>query len=528
MFQIYIIAKQTLRAHLRSKALLTIIPVLLCLIWILTADTSGDGTLKSMFLVRLEYSINMAVLLCALITLWLSAYNISSQEVESHQIQLMLTRPVKTSHIWIGKFLGTLCISASLLALSFCYISWHISNDYKKLKHEYIQSSDRVIAWFYQNYPEGKVKDRQLGEMANQHFRLYYSIREPKQQLTKDDFKDVDTLGLNKANIFTNLSFALGNMQKLVAVKTELLTARIHHDGKPLFREASAEEVFELRLSKGLAKANMRDNMLPLIRDELQRSEGRIDQGDSKEWAFSGLDSTQEKDIFLKMRLFYGMDLNSLSKTGNINILISMWEPKKKIWSDPYQWQGRGARYYHLPIRSDFISEDGKAKIKISNAEKGRNSTNAVLIRKNEGPFIVMGQYSFIQSMAQTFFLYTGLLATFTAVGCSFGFLFSSSMAILLAGTYFILGSILNSFIAASAPPSFFEQIIYYFHLAISKIVAGFGDFHSGEYLARGQILSYFEAFKILSIEVLLKISALLLITVQCIKRKEFGKVARK
>ena len=528
MFQIFTIAKQTLRAHLRSKALLTIIPVLLCLIWILTADTSGDGTLKSMFLVRLEYSINMAVLLCALITLWLSAFNLSSQEVESHQIQLMLTRPVRTSQIWLGKFLGTLCISASLLALSFCYITWHVSNDYEKLKYEYLQNSDRVIAWFYENYPQGKIKDHQLGEMANEHFRLYYSIVEPEKQLRKEDFKDVDTLGINKANIFTNLSFALSNMQKLVSVKTELLTARIHHDGEPSFRQASAEEIFDRRLKQGLTRENMRANMLPLIRDEIARSEGRIGQSDSKEWTFSGLDTEQEKDIYLKMRLFYGMDLNSLNKTGQVNVLISMWEPNKKIWSDPYPWLGRGARYYHLPIRSDFISKDGEAKVKITNAERGKNNTNAVLIRKNEGPFIVMGQYSFKQSMAQTFLLYTGLLATFTAVGCSFGFLFSSSMAILLAGTYFILGSLLNSFIATAAPPGLFEQIIFYFHLAISKIIAGFGDFHSGEYLARGQILSYFDALKILSIEVLLKISALLAITVQCVKRKEFGKVARK
>ncbi|WDE96783.1 hypothetical protein PQO03_02260 [Lentisphaera profundi] len=528
MFQILTIAKQTLRAHFRSKALLTIIPVLLCVIWILSADTSGDGTLKSMFLVRLEYSITMAVLLCAMITLWLSAFNLSSQEVESHQIQLMLTRPVRSSHIWLGKFLGTMIISATLLALCFCYITWHITNDYKKLKDSYTKDSDRVIAWLFESYPNGKIKDQQIASMANQHAMLYHSINGLKKQFTKDDFKDIDTLGLNKANIFTSLTYALANLQKLAAVKNELLTARIHHDATPSFRLLSAEEVFTKRVAKGLANEKMRANMIPLIRDELNRSEGRIDRGESREWVFTGLDSSQKSNIFLKMRFFYGLDLNSLSKTGNININISMWEPKKKLWSDPYLWQGRGARYYHLPIRPDFISDDGEAKIKITNAEGGKGSTNAVLIRKGEGPFLVMGQYSFIASMTQTFFLYTGLLATFTAVGCTFGFLFSSSMAILLAGTYFILGSILNSFISNTLPQNFMEQIIYYFHIALAKIIAGFGDFHSGEYLARGQILSYFEAFKIMFIEVVLKVSALLILTVQCIKRKEFGKVVRK
>ena len=208
---------------------------------------------------------------------------------------------------------------------------------------------------------------------------------------------------------------------------------------------------------------------------------------------------TKVKNIFLKMRFFYGMDLNSLNKTGQVNVLISMWSHKQQLWSDPYPWSGRGARYYHLPIRPDFISKDGEARIKITNSEAGKRSANAVLIRKGEGPFMVMGEYSFTQSMLQTFILYSGMLATFTAVGCSFGFLFSSSMAILLAASYFILGSVLNSFINNNVPSGALEAIIHYFHIFIAMIIAGFGDFHSSEYLARGQILDAFDTAKILS-----------------------------
>ena len=529
MFQILAIAKQTLRAHLRSRALLTIIPVLLCVIWILSSDTSGDGTLKSSYLVRLEYSINMAVLLCALITLWLSTFNLSAQEIESHQIQLMLTRPVRASQIWLGKFLGTLLISVALLALSFTYIHWHIKRDYQKITNEYLNNSGRVIAWFYETYPNGKITDAQLGQMANQHYRLYFTLSDEQAELDQKYFSKFDTIGLNKKNIFTNLNQSLGNLQKLFALKAELLTSRIHYDAKPQFSQKSAEEVFEERVTRGMANAKMKDNMLPLIRDELNRSEGRIDRGESKEWLFTGLQTDQTKNIFLKMRFFYGMDLNSLNKTGQVNVMISMWSPKDQVWSDPYPWSGRGARYHHLPVRSDFISDKGEARIKITNSEEGSNrTTNAVLIRKGEGPFLVMGEYSFTQSMIQTFILYSGMLATFTAVGCSFGFLFSSSMAILLAASYFILGSILNSFISNHPPNGSFEQIVYYFHIFIAAIIAGFGDFHSSEYLARGQILDYIDTAKIISVEVLLKVVALLIVTSICIKHKEFGKVVRK
>jgi hypothetical protein len=206
-----------------------------------------------------------------------------------------------------------------------------------------------------------------------------------------------------------------------------------------------------------------------------------------------------------------------------------MWSHKQQLWSDPYVWNGRGARYHHLPVRADFISDQGEARIKITNSEAGSNrTTNAVLIRKGEGPFLVMGEYSFTESMFQTFILYSGMLATFTAVGCCFGFLFSSSMAILLAASYFILGSILNSFIGSNPPNNGFEQIVYYFHVFIASIIAGFGDFHSSEYLARGQILDYFDTAKVLSIEVILKVVALMVATTVCIKHKEFGKVVRK
>ena len=531
MYQIFTIIKQTLRAHIRSKALWALIPILSVSVWILSSADSGDGTLRSLFLVRLEYSINSCVLLTALLTLWLSSVNLSSGEVESHRIQMMLTKPVSILQIWLGKFFGTLILSTSILAICFSFIYWHIQNEYEELRDNAMASSLRSIVWIKKNHGDDKKLDPQLADLANRNIYLFHSFYQevnPDQEITAKFFDNKSSEGINSKNIYSSLNESAKKLEDIYSLKHELLTGRIHYDAKPLFVQPKAIEVLEQRVKLGQLPASNREMNLAMIEEELVRSEGRLAAGDTKEWQFDGLPKDSKDPFFLKMRLFYGMDLNSMTKTGELNILISLWEPKKKVWSDPYPWQGRGARFYTLPLHTDYISSDGIAKLKITNQPIKKDALNALLIQRGDGPFILNGSASFLRSIAQSYLLFIGLLATFTAVGCSTGLLFTSSMAILLSFFYFVLGTFLHSMLQNSVPPDLIGAITYKFHYILSLMVTGLEDFQGSEYIARGQVLSITETLRTLLSEVILKGGFLLVLTLILARRKEYGKVLRR
>ena len=531
MYKIFAIIKQTLRAHIRSKALWALIPILSISTWILSSADSGDGTLRSLFLVRLEYSINSCVILAALLTLWLSSVNLASDEVESHRIQMLITKPVSILQIWLGKFFGTLVLSATLLAIAFSFIYWHIQSEYEQIRDDAMKDTLRSISWVQQNYKPSDPLDPQLADLANRSTFLYHTFFkevQPKQKLDAQYFKNQSVDGISKKNIYSQLSRSFKRLDDVYRLKQELLTGRIHYDAEPLFKQPTAQEVLEKRRQMGFLPPGNDEMNLAMISEELRRSEGRLAGGDTKEWQFSGLPTESEDPFFLKMRLFYGMDLDSMTKTGELNVLISMWHTKEKVWSDPYPWQGRGARFYSLRLDPDYISNTGVAKIKITNKPLKKDALNAILIQRGDGPFILNGSANFFQSMAQSLLLFLGLLASFTAVGCSSGLLFANSMAILLSFFYFILGTFLHSMLQASVPPDFFGSMTYHFHYALSLLVTGLEDFQGSEYIARGQILSWADTLRTIAKEFILKGGFLLLCTLFFARRKEYGKVLRR
>jgi len=118
MTSIQAIAVLTLRSAVRSRLLLCLLLILGGLVICLPATIVGDGTLVGQVNMMIVYTLGLSQMLLAVVTLWAASASVS-QEIEEHQIQLVVVKPVRAWQIWAGKWMGILLMDAGLLCLVF-------------------------------------------------------------------------------------------------------------------------------------------------------------------------------------------------------------------------------------------------------------------------------------------------------------------------------------------------------------------------------------------------------------------------
>jgi hypothetical protein len=117
MSRVLAIASISLRTAIRSKVVLGMLAVLLLVIVALPLTIKGDGTLAGEVQVMLTYTLGIILFILSVLTLWAGCAAISF-EIAEKQIHLVVSKPVYRYQIWLGKWLGLLCLNAVLLAVS--------------------------------------------------------------------------------------------------------------------------------------------------------------------------------------------------------------------------------------------------------------------------------------------------------------------------------------------------------------------------------------------------------------------------
>lgn len=115
MRRILAIAAISMRTAFRSKVFLTLLGMLILVIVGIPLTIKGDGTMSGHVRILIEYTLNFVRFILAVAAIWAGCASIS-QEVESKQIQMTATKPVRALHIWLGKWLGIVA-PISLLTL---------------------------------------------------------------------------------------------------------------------------------------------------------------------------------------------------------------------------------------------------------------------------------------------------------------------------------------------------------------------------------------------------------------------------
>lgn len=116
MNTILAIAMVSIRSAIRSKVVIVLLIFLLTVLIGLPLTVRGDGTAAGHVRLLLRYTLGLAALILSLATVWASCAAISG-DIRDRHIQLMLSKPVHAFQLWIGKWIGLLCMNAVLLTV---------------------------------------------------------------------------------------------------------------------------------------------------------------------------------------------------------------------------------------------------------------------------------------------------------------------------------------------------------------------------------------------------------------------------
>ena len=138
------IVKLTLQNAVRSHIFqLLLIVLAVCAIGI-PLTVAGDGTAGGFVQVALLYSFSGVSAILALSSLWVSCF-IMTQDIDSYQLHMVITKPVSRLTVWLAKFTGvllmhTFLLLVSSLAIYFIIIGQFASQDFTKEEREKIES----------------------------------------------------------------------------------------------------------------------------------------------------------------------------------------------------------------------------------------------------------------------------------------------------------------------------------------------------------------------------------------------------
>ena len=116
MRRIWAVARTTTRQALRMKLAAVFIALLLILLPILGLTVTGDGTLKGRLQTFVSYGFSLTSMLLSFLTIIASIYTLTS-DIEHRQIYMVVTKPIRRSHLILGKLLGVLTLDVALLTL---------------------------------------------------------------------------------------------------------------------------------------------------------------------------------------------------------------------------------------------------------------------------------------------------------------------------------------------------------------------------------------------------------------------------
>ncbi|MBN1506755.1 MAG: hypothetical protein JW955_07910 [Sedimentisphaerales bacterium] len=147
MRRVWAVARNTIRQALRMKVAAAFVALLLILLPILGLTVTGDGTLKGRLQTFVSYGFSLTSLLLSFLTIIVSIYTITS-DIEHRQIYTVITKPIRRSHLILGKLLGVITLDIALLTL-FAGIIYAVAVFMPRFLEASPQELDEIDRQFY-------------------------------------------------------------------------------------------------------------------------------------------------------------------------------------------------------------------------------------------------------------------------------------------------------------------------------------------------------------------------------------------
>lgn len=113
------------RKLIRSRTGIVLLLFIILINLVLPLNVEGNGTLRSDIQLMIMYALGCTKIMLILAAVWLGCAS-TAQEVEEHQIHLVVTKPVPPSVFWFGKWIGSMLVLLALLGIAFITLAGSI------------------------------------------------------------------------------------------------------------------------------------------------------------------------------------------------------------------------------------------------------------------------------------------------------------------------------------------------------------------------------------------------------------------
>jgi len=320
-------------------------------------------------------------------------------------------------------------------------------------------------------------------------------------------------------------------------VKKEVLVGRRVYDPEQVDYKTIAKEEYQRRLAKGdFDDGHNPQAVLGEITRQRKAGSTSVLAQQGKAWKFVNVRFPGEKSIIFLRYRFY-VDSKSFDKQRET---IGRWllknpsakTPEHRLLATPLLKVMSGG-FQEISFPADFISEEGAVQIAYENLDP-KEAT--VVFQQADGPTLLIRSSTFTENWIRGSIVGLIRLALLAAIGCVFGALFSTPVAIFVAFAYLLLGAIVDPSLGAPVRDvagnivTWRMKDMFSFSMVqiVRLLVVSFRHFDVTHALARGYLISGTFIFRLTFFHLLLKGGPLVALGIWGFTRRELGKVIRR
>ena len=470
MISFWSIVKLTWRSALRSHIFQLLLAVLTVCIIALPLTIAGDGTAYGYIQVSLKYNMSVVAFILSMSSIWL-ACSVMTQDMESYQLHMIVSKPVSRMKIWMGKCFGVLLINAFLLLISctviYGIVIWQFNrskfppDEKKKIENE-VMTARRV---FYPELPN-------LNAMAREEYAK--RLASAKTSAVKDEKEEVALKELRR-QIIAKMSELPYSASKIWFYKNLPIELKA-----PLY----------LRYRVYVDKISSKD----------QRETYGM-------WHVAVARKPDKKD----------------AKQGKEDELITYWEPRgygpEKIMCGVFN---------EITLNPAVVTPDGTVTISFTNLDQAGKNLH---FQVPDGPKMLIRVAGFLENYIRAVFLVLLQLVVLTALACAASSVLSMPTAIFMVVSYLLFGTFSTFLVGAGIDVpdlGITDYFAYYLSVILLWLVIPLQVFDMSSLVSNGELIEFSLMAKIFFKFFIVKGLPLFLLGIWLYRRREMGLVIRK
>ncbi|OGV35097.1 MAG: hypothetical protein A2020_15545 [Lentisphaerae bacterium GWF2_45_14] len=475
MISFFSIVKLTWRSAIRSHIFQLLLVVLTAFVIILPLTIAGDGTAYGYIQVSLKYNLSVVAFILSMSTIWL-ACSVMTQDMESYQLHMIVSKPVSRMKVWLGKCTGVLLINSFLLLIScsviYGIVVWqfnrsHFPADEKKKIENEVMTARRV---FYPQLPN-------INAMAREEYAK--RLAAAKTSSAKGEREDV----------------ALREMRRQIIAKMSELPV-------------SASKIWFYKNLPVDLKAPLYLRYRAYV-DKISSKDQRETYGI---WHVAVTRKPDEKT-------------SKTDVVGPVKVTepVTYWEPRSY-----YPEKMMCGVFNEITLNPAVIAPDGTVNISFTNLDQSGKNLH---FQVPDGPKMLIRVAGFFENYTRASFLILLQLIILTGLACAASSVLSMPTAIFMVVAYLLFGTFSTFLVGAGIDVpdlGLTDYFAYYMSIILLWLVIPLQVFDMSGLVSAGELIEFSLMAKIFFKFLVVKGLPLFLLGIWLYRRREMGLVIRK